>query len=78
MCAATAVLSPRQQKKGKKAEANPWEANSLEWSTPVPPGHGNWEGEVPEVHRGPYEYSKPGVAADHTTQWDPAEVEAKG
>jgi cytochrome c oxidase subunit 1 len=65
--------------KGKKAEANPWDANSLEWSTPVPPGHGNWEGDLPEVYRGPYEYNKPGVSDDHVPQWTtPVEVEAKG
>jgi cytochrome c oxidase subunit 1 len=64
---------------GKKADANPWQANSLEWSTPVPPGHGNWEGEIPSVYRGPYEYNKPGVADDHVPQWTaPVEVEAKG
>jgi cytochrome c oxidase subunit 1 len=64
---------------GKKADANPWQANSLEWSTPVPPGHGNWEGEIPSVYRGPYVYNKPGVADDHVPQWTaPVEVEAEG
>jgi len=41
-------------------EKNPWGANTLEWTTPVRPGHGNWPGEVPEVFRGPYEYSRNG------------------
>jgi cytochrome c oxidase subunit 1 len=64
--------------KGKKAGANPWESNTLEWSTPSPAGHGNWEGELPTVSRWPYDYSKPGVADDHVPQWTaPAEVEAK-
>jgi cytochrome c oxidase subunit 1 len=27
----------------------PWGANTLEWTTPIRPGHGNWEGEIPEV-----------------------------
>jgi cytochrome c oxidase subunit 1 len=65
--------------KGKKAEANPWEANSIEWSTPVPPGHGNWEGDIPEVHRGPYEYNVPGAPGDHVTQWAaPVKAGTKG
>ncbi len=43
--------------KGEKVtERNPWGANTLEWTTPTPPPHGNWDGPVPGVHRGPYEY----------------------
>ena len=41
-------------------EKNPWKANTLEWTTPIRPGHGNWPGNIPEVFRGPYEYSKDG------------------
>ncbi|HTD92337.1 MAG TPA: cbb3-type cytochrome c oxidase subunit I [Chitinophagaceae bacterium] len=47
--------------KGRKVMTqNPWGANTLEWTTPVNPGHGNWEGEIPEVHRWPYDYAKDG------------------
>jgi cytochrome c oxidase subunit 1 len=47
--------------KGRKVTTqNPWGANTLEWTTPIRPGHGNWEGEIPEVHRWPYDYSKDG------------------
>jgi cytochrome c oxidase subunit 1 len=46
-------------KAGKKATANPWNANSLEWGAPSPPPHGNWSGHIPTVYRGPYEYSSP-------------------
>lgn len=47
--------------KGRKVtSANPWGANTLEWTTPINPGHGNWEGEIPEVHRWPYDYAKDG------------------
>jgi cytochrome c oxidase subunit I len=60
--------------KGKKAGENPWNANGLEWTTPSPPPHGNWPGEIPEVHRWPYDYSVPGVDADHVMQTDPAPV----
>lgn len=44
--------------KGKKAVQNPWRANTLEWTTPVEHFHGNWYGEIPEVHRWAYDYSK--------------------
>ena len=44
---------------GKKVTSdNPWEATTLEWSTPTPPPHGNFVKE-PVVYRGPYEYSVP-------------------
>ncbi|MBC9911197.1 cytochrome c oxidase subunit I [Chitinophaga varians] len=47
--------------KGRKlTEQNPWKATSLEWTTPINPGHGNWPGEIPEVHRWAYDYSKDG------------------
>jgi len=45
--------------KGRKVTTkNPWGANTLEWTTPIRPGHGNWIGEIPEVHRWPYDYGK--------------------
>ncbi len=44
--------------KGKKAVQNPWRANTLEWTTPVEHFHGNWDGDIPEVHRWAYDYSK--------------------
>lgn len=53
---------------GKKATANPWKSNTLEWTTPINPGHGNWEGEIPVVYRWPYDYSKPGAAEDFIPQ----------
>lgn len=47
--------------KGRKVtDKNPWGANTLEWTTPIRPGHGNWPGEIPEVHRWAYDYSKDG------------------
>jgi len=47
--------------KGRKVTSlNPWGANTLEWTTPLRPGHGNWPGEIPEVHRWPYDYGKDG------------------
>jgi cytochrome c oxidase subunit 1 len=51
---------------GQKATQNPWNSNTLEWTTPIRPGHGNWEGDIPEVHRWPYDYAKDGI--DHIAQ----------
>jgi cytochrome c oxidase subunit 1 len=59
--------------KGKKAEQNPWESNTLEWSTPVEHLHGNWPGEIPTVYRGPYEYSRPDREEDFFPQYIPDE-----
>lgn len=57
--------------KGKKAPQNPWEANTLEWTTPVEHIHGNWPGEIPTVYRWPYDYSKPGAEQDFIPQTIP-------
>ncbi|HEY0108863.1 MAG TPA: cbb3-type cytochrome c oxidase subunit I, partial [Fibrella sp.] len=54
--------------KGKKAPANPWGANTLEWTTPVESLHGNWPGEIPAVYRWPYDYSKPNAKEDFIPQ----------
>jgi cytochrome c oxidase subunit 1 len=54
--------------KGRLAPANPWRSNTLEWTTPRNPGHGNWPGKIPEVHRWPYDYSKPGAKEDFIPQ----------
>ncbi len=56
--------------KGPKVNDNPWEATTLEWSTPTPPPHGNFTHE-PVVYRGPYEYSVPGATKDFTPQDQP-------
>lgn len=56
---------------GKKAEQNPWKSNTLEWTTPVEHIHGNWPGEIPTVHRWPYDYSKPGHHEDYIPQTVP-------
>ena len=57
--------------KGKKAGINPWQANTLEWTTPSPPPHGNFE-TIPTVYRGPYEYNAPGAEQDWLPQNLPA------
>ena len=55
-------------RKGPIAPENPWDSNTLEWTTPVNPGHGNWPGEIPSVHRWPYDYSRPGIKKDYLPQ----------
>ena len=57
--------------KGKKAPLNPWNSNTLEWTTPRVPEHGNWPGEIPKVYRWPYDYSKPGAEDDFIPQTVP-------
>ncbi|MDB9775061.1 cbb3-type cytochrome c oxidase subunit I [Vicingaceae bacterium] len=54
--------------KGPKSPKNPWMSNTLEWTTPVEHIHGNWPGAIPEVHRWPYDYSKPGADSDFISQ----------
>jgi cytochrome c oxidase subunit 1 len=49
---------------GRRAPANPWNANTLEWATASPPPHLNWTAAVPFVYRGPYDYSVPGAPDD--------------
>ncbi|MFM7682212.1 MAG: cbb3-type cytochrome c oxidase subunit I [Bacteroidota bacterium] len=57
--------------RGPKAPQNPWNSNTLEWTTPVEHMHGNWPGELPTVHRWPYDYSKPGADSDFIPQTVP-------
>lgn len=57
--------------RGRKASLNPWRSNTLEWTTPLYPGHGNWPGEIPSVYRWPYDYSKPGAKEDFIMQTVP-------
>jgi cytochrome c oxidase subunit I len=57
--------------RGQKASQNPWQSNTLEWTTPVEHLHGNWPGKIPEVHRWPYDYSKPGKDQDFVPQTVP-------
>jgi cytochrome c oxidase subunit I len=57
--------------RGRLAPANPWFSNTLEWTTPRNPGHGNWVGEIPSVYRWPYDYSKPGAKDDYIPQHIP-------
>ena len=57
--------------RGRKADQNPWNSNTMEWTTPVEHIHGNWPGEIPEVYRWAYDYSKPGQQNDFVPQTTP-------
>lgn len=58
--------------KGKKVKKkNPWGATTLEWTTPVETGHGNWPGKLPVVHRWAYDYSVNGDDVDYVQQHIP-------
>ncbi|MCC7301002.1 MAG: cbb3-type cytochrome c oxidase subunit I [Bacteroidia bacterium] len=59
--------------RGERATENPWDANTLEWTNGVGHVHGNWQGELPEVHRWAYDYSKPGKSTDFIPQTVPLE-----
>jgi cytochrome c oxidase subunit 1 len=53
---------------GRIAPLNPWHSNTLEWTTPRFPGHGNWPGRIPPVYRWPYDYGKPNAKDDFIPQ----------
>ena len=57
--------------RGEKAPQNPWNSNTLEWTTPMANIHGNWPGALPVVHRWAYDYSKPGAENDYIPQTVP-------
>ncbi|MDX1478640.1 MAG: cbb3-type cytochrome c oxidase subunit I [Saprospiraceae bacterium] len=57
---------------GKKmTKKNPYGATTLEWTTPITAGHGNWPGKLPVVHRWAYDYSKNGADEDFIPQHVP-------
>jgi len=53
---------------------NPWKSNTLEWTAPSPPGHGNFA-VMPTVYRGPYEYSLPDRESDYWPQSEPPDAD---
>jgi len=61
---------------GPRVGRNPWKANSLEWTAPSPPGHGNFDFQ-PIVYRGPYEYASPEVDTDYYLQITPPPEESE-
>ncbi|MCX8210787.1 MAG: cbb3-type cytochrome c oxidase subunit I [Lewinella sp.] len=60
--------------KGRKMETmNPYDSNTLEWTTPIETGHGNWPGKLPSVQRWAYDYGKDG--RDFIPQVEPVSEE---
>ena len=58
--------------RGRKVTVqNPWGSPTLEWTTPIRPGHGNWEGEIPTVYRWAYDYKDDGHGNDFISQTTP-------
>lgn len=58
--------------RGRKVTSqNPYGATSLEWTTPIIAGHGNWDGEIAEVHRWAYDYKDDGNGNDFVQQTVP-------
>jgi cytochrome c oxidase subunit I len=58
--------------KGAIAPANPWEATSLEWSTPSsPPPFDNFGGLHPVVYHDPYQYGVESSTGDYLMQASP-------
>jgi cytochrome c oxidase subunit 1 len=59
---------------GKPAPDNPWEATSLEWSTPTPPPFDNFGGKQPVVYHDPYQYGVQSSTGDYVMQASPEQV----
>jgi cytochrome c oxidase subunit I len=60
--------------RGAPAPDNPWNATSLEWTTPSPPPWDNFGGKHPVVYRDPYQYGVEGASADFIMQDSPEEL----
>jgi cytochrome c oxidase subunit I len=59
---------------GEPAPDNPWEATSLEWSTPTPPPFDNFGGKHPVVYHDPYQYGVRSSTGDYVMQTSPEQV----
>jgi cytochrome c oxidase subunit 1 len=59
---------------GKPAPNNPWQATSLEWSTPSPPPHDNFGGRHVVVYHDPYQYGVESSTGDYVMQDSPEQV----
>ncbi|HEX3822264.1 MAG TPA: cbb3-type cytochrome c oxidase subunit I [Candidatus Sulfotelmatobacter sp.] len=62
---------------GAIAPANPWEATSLEWSTPSsPPPFDNFGGKLPTVYHDPYQYGVESSTGDYVMQDSPEQIQS--
>src|SRR5580698_1130377 len=63
---------------GKIAPDNPWEATTLEWSTPTtPPPHNNFGDKLPEVFHDPFQYGVESSVGDYVMQASPEKVKSE-
>src|SRR5450755_611446 len=61
--------------RGEPSPDNPWQATSLESSTPTtPPPHNNFGDKLPEVFHDPYQYGVEGTAGDYVMQTSPEKI----
>jgi cytochrome c oxidase subunit 1 len=62
---------------GEPAPDNPWQATSLEWSTPTtPPPYNNFGDKLPEVYHDPYQYGVESSVGDYVMQASPENVKS--
>ena len=54
--------------RGRKAERNPWQVGTLEWTVPSPPPHHNFD-RIPVVRQGPHELGNPRVIEALGRDW---------
>ena len=66
--------------RGKKMTTqNPYNATTLEWTSPIEHIHGNWPGELPTTHRWAYDYGKDGIEfIPQTTPLREGEIDGGG
>jgi cytochrome c oxidase subunit 1 len=63
--------------RGEEAPLNPWQATSLEWSTPSsPPPFDNFGGRHVVVYHDPYQYGIEGSTDDYVMQDSPAQIQS--
>jgi cytochrome c oxidase subunit I len=60
-------------RKGKKAENNPWQVGTLEWTIPSPPVHHNYD-VIPVVKCGPHELGNPNLKNGRDFQYQTEEL----
>jgi len=60
---------------GEPAPDNPWQATSLEWSTPSsPPPHNNFGDKLPDVYHDPYQFGVESSVGDYVMQTSSEQV----
>tara|TARA_X000000950_G_C13524117_1_gene500878 strand:+ start:45 stop:539 length:495 start_codon:yes stop_codon:yes gene_type:complete len=59
--------------RGKKAEDNPWEVGTLEWTIPSPAPHYNFD-KIPVVKCGPHEMGNPALKDGRDFQYQTEEI----